>query len=89
MSITDDTPTHDDRAVQALIDHGWTGEWDWTIGPDDLANGVALVLRTVRDDLILEHLNGRIQTLIQVEDFINARVEKLTGQRTITGDTTE
>lgn len=85
MSTTDNMPTHDDRAVQALMDDGWGG--NWTIGPDDLINGVALVLRTVRDDLLLLYVKGQIRTLDEVENYLNARVTALTGRSTVTGDT--
>ncbi|WBB94145.1 hypothetical protein [Verrucosispora sp. WMMC514] len=43
MTATDPTPTHPDPAVQALIDNGWLGEWDWPIQVHDLANAVRLV----------------------------------------------
>lgn len=62
----DPQQTHPDPAVQALIEHGWLGEWDYPIGVDNLEGAVALVrdtdatngpaaspstLTTVRDEL--------------------------------------
>jgi hypothetical protein len=35
--------THEDPAVQALINDGWLGEWDYPIEVGDLVNAVAVV----------------------------------------------
>lgn len=81
-------PEHHDRAVQALINDGWLGEWDTPIEPTDLANGVALVLRIVRDDIVMAWQEGRIEQLLDVEALLNARIATLTMRPTTTGDTT-
>lgn len=39
-------PTHEDPAVQKLIDEGWLGEWDQPINVQDLVNAVRLVRET-------------------------------------------
>lgn len=80
--------THPDRAVRALIDDGWTGEWDWPIGPADLANGAALVIRVIRDDLVMAWQDGRVTTLLDAEKFLNDRITVLSGRPTTSGDTT-
>jgi hypothetical protein len=36
-------PKHEDPAVQALIDNGWLGTWDWPIEVGDLVEAVRLV----------------------------------------------
>ena len=77
------------RAVQALINDGWTGEWDWAIGPDDIKNGVALVTRVIRDDLYMAWQANEINDLAGAEWLLNQQIEALTGSRSLTGDTTE
>ncbi len=82
-------PTHPDRAVQALINDGWTGDWGETLKVSDLTGGVALVLRVFRDDLVMAWQNGDVADLLGAEEWMNARIRELTDRPTITGDTTE
>lgn len=52
----DDDPKHDDPAVQALIDDGWLGEWDYPITVQDLVN----VVRMVREASDLVDITGPV-----------------------------
>lgn len=78
-----------DRAVRALIDAAWLGEWDRPIDGHDLTSCVATVLRVVRDDLVMAWQNGELWDLLGAERFLNERITALTGKPTTTGDTTE
>lgn len=51
MTDNDENPKHEDPAVQALIDDGWLGEWDYPITVDDLVNAVRLVRETDEKEL--------------------------------------
>lgn len=77
----------DDRAVQALIANGWAGEWDTSITAADLANGAALVLRYVRDDMLAARRAGDLDDITDVAHWLDSRVMALTGNSTSTGDT--
>jgi hypothetical protein len=70
------------RAMQALIYDGWPVT-------DELRDAVALVTRVVRDDLYMAWQAGQIRDLNGAEALLNAQIEALTGQRSLTGDTTE
>lgn len=70
------------RAVQALRETGW-------LDADELKDTVALVTRVVRDDLYMAWQAGQIRDLAGAEWFLNEQIEKLTGRRSPTGDTTE
>jgi hypothetical protein len=78
-----------DRAVQALIDDGWAGEGDTLITDYGLANGVALVLRVVRDDMLAARNAGNLDDITDVAHWLGSRVMELTGQPTSPGDTTD
>lgn len=80
---------NDDRAVQALINDGWLGEWDAPIEEWNLRGGAALVMRVMRDDLVMAWQAGEISDLLGAERFLNERIAALTGRPTTTGDTTE
>lgn len=80
---------HNDSAVQALIDDCWEGVWDSPITAHDLANGVALVLRIVRDDIVAARMSGDITDVTDVAHYLDSRVMALTGQQTSPGDTTD
>lgn len=77
----------DDRAVQALRDLLYDPV-DWRNGVG-VAESVALVLRSVRDDIALAYVNNQLRTAGDVEDYLNARIKQLIGRASITGDTTE
>jgi hypothetical protein len=77
-----------DRAVRALIADAWLGEWERPVDGHDLSNAVALVLRTIRDDLVMAEQRGEIRRLSDVEEALNERIFNLTGRQTVTGDTT-
>lgn len=79
--------TTDDRAVQALIADGWVGEWDTPITATGIANGVALVLRVVRDDMLAARRAGDLDDITDVSHWLDSRVLALTGRATSTGDT--
>ena len=78
----------EDRAVQALIDAAWKGQWDSPITDEDLAQGVAIVARVLRDDIAMAWINGDISTVVQVEQFLNRRIQSLVGGSPVTGDST-
>lgn len=81
--------TDTNRAVQALIDECWLGEWERPIDGHDLKNAVATVARVLRDDLYMAWQSGQIRDLSGAEEFLNAQIEALIGRRSLTGDTTE
>lgn len=49
--MDDESPKHEDPAVQALIDDGWVGEWGYPISVQDLVNAVRLVRETDQKEL--------------------------------------
>lgn len=77
-----------DRAVQALINDAWEGEWERPVEVDDLTNAVAIVTRHVRDDIVMAWQAGDIRRLADVEEFLNEGIFGLTGRPSVTGDTT-
>jgi hypothetical protein len=78
------------RAVQALIDDSWLGEWERPIDGHDLKGAVAIVTRVIRDDLYMAWQAGEINDLAGAEWFLNRQIEALVpGRRALTGDTTE
>lgn len=81
--------TKNDRAVQALINECWLGEWERPVDGHDLAEAAALVIRVARDDLVMAWQDGQISDLLGAERLLNERIVALTGRPTITGDTTE
>jgi hypothetical protein len=75
-----------DRAVVALRESLYDPiDWRNGVGQEKT---VALILRVVRDDIVLAYQMGRIRSVEDVERALNARITALTGEATTTGDTT-
>jgi hypothetical protein len=78
------------RIMQVLVHNGWETAIDRSApNPnEELADIAALVIRTLRDDIMMASQSGQINLSRDLETYLNRYVQRLSGQNTVTGDST-